>query len=273
MKDFHMIAGLPRSGSTLLCQLLNMNPDFKATQTSPIIEMLTSQQSVFSHSGSFKAVDRLDYYGNFVKAQNAFIDAYYEGDKIIFDKNRSWTAHFMKMDEILGHKNSKVIWTYRAIEQCITSMERQHRKYPIIQFSEEAQNNLSMNSLESRINAWTSDGGIISRPILNLHDAVELGYGDRIHIVHYDRLCADTQNTLNEIHDFLGFEYYNYNSKNFKNLKQSTVEHDNLYNYKYPHQIKEGKIAHSASKSLVPKRLKEAIANKYKWLTDYINNG
>jgi sulfotransferase len=109
-----MIAGLPRSGSTLLCQILNMNPDFQATQTSPLAEMLNAQQSVFSHSPSFKAVDRMDYYDKFADAQKAFIKAYYSGDKIVFDKNRGWTNSLRNIDEIFDHSDSKVIWTYRG---------------------------------------------------------------------------------------------------------------------------------------------------------------
>jgi len=264
-----MISGLPRSGSTLLCQILNMNPAFNATQTSPIMEMLAAHQSVFSHSPSFKAVDRLDYYQNFAAAQKAFIDSYYKGDKVIFDKNRAWPGFFMKLDKILANEDAKVIWTYRKIEHCISSMENQHRKYPLIQFPDE-QGGANMNSLEGRINAWTGDGGILTRPIYQLHDAVEMGYGDRILIIDYDDLCIDTQATMNKIHKFLGYKKFNYDSKSFVDLKQSTHEHDNLYNYKYPHDIKEGKIVHSVPKSVVPDRLKDAIAEKYQWLTKYI---
>jgi sulfotransferase len=39
-RTFYFIAGLPRSGSTLLCNILAQNPRFYATHTSGCIEIL-----------------------------------------------------------------------------------------------------------------------------------------------------------------------------------------------------------------------------------------
>ena len=49
MKNLHLIAGLPRSGSTLLCNLLNMNSKFHATPTSYVIDMLRNEKPVYVH--------------------------------------------------------------------------------------------------------------------------------------------------------------------------------------------------------------------------------
>jgi sulfotransferase len=270
MKDFHMIAGLPRSGSTLLCQILNMNPDFQATQTSPLAEMLNAQQSVFSHSPSFKAVDRMDYYDKFADAQKAFIKAYYSGDKIVFDKNRGWTNSLRNIDEIFDHSDSKVIWTYRDPIDCIVSMEKRHRKYPLFQFPDEKQ--VNMATLEGRIQAWTGDGGILARPVIAFLDAVQMGYGDRIHLVDYQELCENTQVVMEKIHKFLGIKAFKYDINNFKDLKQTTTEHDNLYNYKFPHDIKEGEIKYvEANRSIIPQEMIKPIQERFGWLYEYVN--
>ena len=62
MKKLNLIAGMPRSGSTLLCNLLNMNPEFHATATSPVIDVLGNMRSTFSHNTTFKTNDRLKQY-------------------------------------------------------------------------------------------------------------------------------------------------------------------------------------------------------------------
>ena len=49
MNKFNLIAGMPRSGSTLLCNLLNMNPEVHATATSPVMDVISNMRSTFSH--------------------------------------------------------------------------------------------------------------------------------------------------------------------------------------------------------------------------------
>ena len=66
MKNFHMIAGLPRAGSTLLCQILNSNPNFHVTPTSGVLDMLKIMRSQFSQNPTWRAQKRLEIYENFI---------------------------------------------------------------------------------------------------------------------------------------------------------------------------------------------------------------
>lgn len=274
MKKLNVISGMPRSGSTLLCQILNMNPDFRATQTSPILDMLASQQSVFSHSPSFKAVDRMETYNAFANAQKAFITSYYEElygkDKTVFDKNRGWPMHLMKLDELLDNTDTKVLWTYRDPIHVVSSMESRHRQYPLIQFNEEAQGQIQLNTLGKRIDHWCGDNGIVATPIFGLHDAVEMLTEDRIHIIDYQDLCENTQAVMDKIHKFLELPTYAYNSKQFKDLKQTTKEHDSAYNYKYPHSIVEGEITYKKPDIFLPERYIKMINDRFKWVNEYV---
>ena len=113
MKNIHLIAGLPRSGSSLLCNILNMNPDFYATSTSPMVDILRNIRSTFSHNPTFKTHNRLEEFEVMRKGMRGFINGFYEDKNIVFDKSRGWTTNLMLLDELLGHKNTKVIWTYR----------------------------------------------------------------------------------------------------------------------------------------------------------------
>lgn len=262
-----MISGLPRSGSTLLCQILNINPEFQATQTSPLIEMLNAQQSIFSHSPSFRAVDRIQYYESFTGAQKAFLSAFYEKEYIVFDKNRMWPMSLMKVDEILGHSKAKILWTYRRPAHCLASMENQHRKYPLIQYPDEPQ--VPMTTIDQRMNSWTGDNGIMTAPVMALNDAVNMGYGNRIHIVNYKDLCTNTQEVMNDIHEFLGLDPHEYDQHDFKDLRQTTKEHDNLYNYKFPHDILEGRIEYKEPERPIPERFMEPVKQRFNWLNTY----
>lgn len=272
MEQFHMIAGMPRSGSTLLCQILNMNPDFFATPTSPILDMVQAQQSCYSHNGGFKATNRLNSYDNFSKAQKAFLEQFYdiEGTKVVFDKNRGWPVHLLQLDAILQHSEAKILWTYRDPVQIICSMEARHRQIPLIQYIEESQNPGMFATLDRRVNNWINDNGIVAFPGWALHDAVEMGYGSRIHVVRYYDLCTQPQKTLNKIHDFLQLPRYDYDADDFKDLRQTTLELDTFYNYKYPHTIKEGEISLSSPTIELPQRYVDMINQRFAWVNQYV---
>lgn len=186
----------------------------------------------------------------------------------MFDKNRMWPIQIMKLDEILDNSDSKVIWTYRDPHHVLASMEGRHREYPLIQYVEES-SNVPMTTIDQRMNVWTSDNGIMTSPVFALHDAIEMGYEDRIHIVDYKDLCEDTQKAMDSIHKFLGIDSFNYSQSNFKDLKQTTMEHDNLYNYKFPHKVVEGKIAYKVPEEELPERFKEAVDKRFNWLNTY----
>ena len=47
MKTYHFLAGLPRSGSTVLASILNQNPEVYVTPTSPMLDLLVKNQDNF----------------------------------------------------------------------------------------------------------------------------------------------------------------------------------------------------------------------------------
>jgi len=269
MRKLHLISGFPRSGSTLLCQILNMNPDFHATQTSPVLDMLAAMQSVYSHNPGYKAVDRIAHYNRFGDAQRNYLEGWYSMDQVIFDKNRGWLFHLMKLDEILDNEDTKILWTYRDPLHVIASMEKHHRNYPLIEHSEDSQPGKPMSSLDGRMSTWVNENGIVMTPARALIDAVNMGHENRIHIIDYKRLCSDTQKVMEEIHKFLGEPVFEYDKNGFKDLKQVTHEYDHVYNYKYPHDIVEGKIVYSDPDVAHLEPYREIIAKRFEFVTKH----
>jgi hypothetical protein len=125
-------------------------------------------------------------------------------------------------------------------------------------------------TLERRISTYTSPEGLISFPVEALKDALEMGYGHRILFIKYYDLTNNPKETLARIHEFIGEDYYEYD---FKNIKQSTWEFDGVYNYKFPHTIKEGEIKYKkADLQLEPKYI-AAISERYVALNKLIFEG
>lgn len=239
MKHFHMISGLPRAGSTLLCQILNSNKNFHVTPTSGILDTLKLMRSSFSQNPTWRAQDRLKIYENFKKGMEGFLRGFFYDKKVVFDKNRAWPSNIKLLDTILEDETSKIIWLYRDPVEIISSIESQYQKTYLLENMDESAAPGAFQTLDRRIGTYASPDGIVSQPIESLKDAIEMGFASRILIVKYYDLTNDTQNTMNSIHDFIGQPRYVYD---LQNVKQSTWEFDGVYNYKFLHKIREGEI-------------------------------
>jgi len=269
MKKLNLIAGMPRSGSTLLCNLLNMNPNFHATATSPVIDVLNSMRTTYSHNPTFKTNDRLNQYDDMRSGLKGFIEGFYGDKNIVFDKCRGWSNNLPLIDDILGHKETKIIWTYRNPVDVVSSIEKHHQKTILLQNSDES-GGVDFSTLSSRVDAFINDGGIVARPVWLLNDAYEMGYGSRILLIRYHDLTTKPQEILNHIHDFIGEERYEYDKKDFKDLKQTTVEFDGLYNFKFPHTIKEGEVKFVKNNINLPEHIVEKINLRFSWVNDLV---
>lgn len=239
MRNFHMIAGLPRAGSTLLCQILNSNPTFHVTPTSGVLDMLKLMRSGFSQNPTWRAQKRLEIYENFRRGMQGFVEGFFHDSKVVFDKNRGWPANIKLIDSVFDDNKSKVIWLYRDPVEIISSIEAQYEKTYLLENMDESAAPGAFMTLDRRVGTYASPEGIIGQPVEFLKDALEMGYGSRILLIKYYDLTNDTQKVLNTIHNFIGETPYEYD---LQNIKQSTWEFDGIYNYKFLHQIREGEI-------------------------------
>lgn len=265
MEKLHLISGMPRSGSTLLCNLLNMNPRFHATSTSPIIDVIKNIKSVFSHNITFKANNRLNLYDNMRCGVRGFLEGFYGDKKVVFDKSRGWVNKLPLLDEIMGNKQSKVIWTYRNPVDVISSIEKHYQKHKLLENTDEF-NGADYSTLDIRVNNLISDDSIVVKPVWLLDDAFNIGLSNRILLVSYDSLTKEPQKTLDVIHDFIGEERYHYSKNDFKDLKQTTEENDLMYNYKFPHTIVEGGVKYVKHEHNIPDYLVEKINSRFTWV-------
>ena len=125
----HMIAGLPRSGSTLLAALLRQNPRIHATMSSPVGSLVTSllrgmsqenEGAVFIDDTQRLAILR------------ACIQAYYgdiHGQKLVFDTNRMWTSKLALVAKL--YPKAKVVCCVRNPAAVLDSVERLVRRNPL----------------------------------------------------------------------------------------------------------------------------------------------
>jgi len=88
------LAGFPRSGSTLLCNILNMHEDISSTPSSPLCNMVGAMRRNWSDDPFLLA--QLDsnfeqVHNKLIQSTRAFMDAWSDNNtNITIDKNRGW---------------------------------------------------------------------------------------------------------------------------------------------------------------------------------------
>ena len=239
-KEILFLAGLPRSGSTLLANILAQHPEIHVTPTSGIVDMLVQVRNNWDRNDAFQAADRKLSEATKVRVLKAMLQAYFAhtAKPVCIDKNRYWTE-FLEMAEILvgGRDKVKVLVTVRDLRDVLASFEQLFRKTSALgQIQQEAQMALKFKTALGRVQTFIDDGQPVGRAYNAIRDAVTRGWLDRMHFIAYDDLTRRPKDTMAGIYRFLGMQPYNHD---FNNVEQVTFEDDFVYGFKDLHHIRQ----------------------------------
>lgn len=128
----HFIAGLPRSGSTLLAGLLSQNPHFTASFHSPLGQVVTvAVEHMGPHQNEGASLMTSDQRERMLRG--LFYGYYFDKnipslDHTVFDTNRRWCSQMALLDKIFP--GSRVIAMVRDPRYILDSFERIFQKNP-----------------------------------------------------------------------------------------------------------------------------------------------
>lgn len=238
-KHIYFLAGLPRSGSTLLANILAQNPRMYVTPTSGIVDMLVQVRNAWDRNDAFQAANRQLSEEIKERVLKAMLQAYFAhaGQPVCIDKNRYW-SEFLEMGAALvgGRDKVKVIVTVRDLRDVLASFERLYRKTSALgQLHQEADLVLKFKTALGRVETFIDDGQPVGRAYNAIRDAVTRGWADCMHFVEYEDLTRRPEKTLTDIYRFLGEEGCEHD---FNNVDQVTFEDDFVYGFKDLHQIR-----------------------------------
>ncbi len=222
-KTIYFISGLPRSGSNLLCNILNQNPRFFAENNSGAFEILLRIRNSWDNMIEFKASPNL---GAKIRVIKGALHDYHSEKKepVIFDECGSWLAHIEMLEEILSQK-IKVIVPVRDIREILASYEKIWRRSSrTSQTDQESKNYIKFQSVKDRCDFWLKNDQPLGIAYNRVNDAILRGHGDSMHMVDFGDLTADPANTLKGIYEFLGEKEYKHD---FQRVQQTT-KLDNL---------------------------------------------
>lgn len=230
MRRLHVITGLPKSGSTLLCNICNQNPTFFAGSTSVLTKILGAVSQVISTSDEVKSDLIADPEGTESRSREtlqAVVLAHYarKEKEVVFDKSRAWPALSLLLRDLFA--GSKMLVCVRDLRDIAASVERTHRKNPAHDLFPEA-------TLQTRLELLLSNDGMVGSVIPRILDLVDRKL-DNVHFVKYAELTSNPKRTMADIYEFLGEPVFEHD---FDNVPSVATDADGMYMNKHPHQTR-----------------------------------
>ena len=241
-KTFYFMAGLPRAGSTVLGSLLNQNPRFYVSPSSPVLPTMFTVEDHLRNSELFHSYPKPQQANQIISS----IPYQFYSDienPVVIDKNRAWPARVHYIEGYFGQK-AKIICPVRDIDEILTSMITMIRRNPYqegqsrINFIDEQLVKLNIPiSDDNRCEYIAGPNGILGQSLNAIVEGVKQGFLDRLHFVEYKNLIANPQETLQDIYNFLEEDFYEHS---FDNLKNQSREQDlHTYGLKDMHEVRQ----------------------------------
>jgi sulfotransferase len=265
MPKIVFLAGLPRSGSTLLCNLLAQHPELGATPSSPLCHIVQNMRRQWSDDPFLLA--QLDdnfeeVYARLERSWRAFMLAWCAGDaRMVVDKNRGWLWCLETLRSVFP--DFKMIVTLRDLRSVYTSIEKQHRKTLLLEFPDHLEHNL----VDVRAKGLFDDGGLIGSVVRALNNVGDVPNISRhLYYVRYEDLLHSPQQALGSLTGWLGLEPHEFK---LDDIEQVTVESDSHYRFKFPHKVQRKlEPPASAAEVQISPRILNEIRTRFAWYYD-----
>lgn len=215
-KKFFFMAGLPRSGGTLLSSILNQNPEIYVSPQSTLPNTLGSTYNQYQS----KENKDYDQFQNLYNVMETIIPTFYSGnsEKYIIDRNFSWLdPHPYIILENHLKNEIKVVCPVRDILGIFASWNRLCEKDKNNLYDKEILKNykdkrpIADRRADHFFNVGSSAKSGLEDSLKNLKRVLYPEFKDKIMLVEYDDLTLNTEDTISNIYNFLGIEKFAHN--------------------------------------------------------------
>ena len=229
------VTGLPRAGSTLLCQLLAQHPEIECEgHSSPLCNTLLGIRRMVSADTFF--LSQLDNsfersYGHLTSAMQGFLRGWYEDCRkpVVVDKNRAWLHAIELLLRI--EPDARLIVCLRELGQIYGSIEAQHQRTILVDFIDQ----LADYDRFGRADMLFAKDKAIGAPLIALHAVPDLpkSVQERLYFVRFEDLVEQPVVCMSHIYAWLGLSRFNIDPEN---LRMGVQESDSHYHMKYTHK-------------------------------------
>lgn len=231
--------GLPRSGSTLLMNILNSNPNIYTTGTCPLPYIFDGMKQATGQISEFIAMDQdtLDQsMSNFLRyGMDGWFRAQTHKPHVI-SKSRTWDQQLRYLFRI--YENPKFIVVLRDPRDVICSFEKLLAKYPHISMGSREWP-FEWNDFNKRIEYYcTGSGANLGRPLMmmpHVHEYMQK-YPENFFIFKWEHMCKDPHSSLRSLYSWMGIPYHEHDLNNIP--ASDYVEHDAVYRSLVSHKTR-----------------------------------
>lgn len=230
MKTIHYAMGLPRSGSTLLMNILQQNPDIFTSSSCPTTYLLEGAKQAASSVSEFIAMEQDQLNSSLTGYIKGGMDGWFSAmsDKpIAISKSRGWDRYLNFLFH--AYENPKFIVIIRDLRDIICSFEKLSYKYPVWNIGSQ-EDPFHMLSFEKRIELWCTDvGGNLGLPLKNMTHVYEWmnRRPNNFFLFKFENFNQDPNRSLQQIYQWLNLPNYKHDLNNVELAKQ--YEHDTAY--------------------------------------------
>jgi len=260
MRSFNVICGLPRAGSTLLCNILNQHEEIQCSGTSPLPGIIGSAIQATSVSDETRSMLIHDQEGTeqrISRAIQGIIQGWYMDSTVdhVFDKSRGWPFNMRALKHVSG--DSLAVVTVRDPRDVIASIHKQDNRTPTL---DQAADPLG-KTIFARTEELMLPNGLVGQAILGVEDMVRRG-DQSILFLKYEEFVKNPTLFLNDIVHRLGLDEFEFDLENVENTAPDV---DGVYLNKFPHEGSGKVCADNVGtwSDVLDSELAEAVRNRY----------
>jgi sulfotransferase len=230
------LAGLPRSGSTMLAALLSQNPNTKVSEASTLLNLITEIRAFWNHAPRHRSINKAD---RLIPILKAVFNSYHPNNyDVVIDKHRDWPLYLDLMNKV-NESKVKVICTVRNPVEVAASFDRLHIKEPETYTQVEEFTKRTGSTTLDRAKSILSPDGSGGLAFSALYEAaIVQNKVDQMLFVDYHKLCENPQKQLMRIYNFIGMDYFKEHT--FESIKPAEQQKDDfIQGYRTLHKIEE----------------------------------
>jgi hypothetical protein len=225
-KKYYFLAGLPRSGNTLLSSILNQNPEISVSANSCVGDLLLDGEGrkhcpEFINFPDHKSLD--DYIGS-------IFDSYYQNwpAKYIIDRGVWGMQNKIHLLEKHLKNEIKIIVTVRDYVEILASFLKANPS--IIRHAYEAQiaqgirhRETYKTEIEVVCEVLSSPNSLLERTMNSLANLLQKENRKYLHIIEYNDLVGNPKETIDGIYKFLNIPKFNHKFEDISQFKSNGV--------------------------------------------------
>lgn len=231
MKKIYFVAGLPRSGSTMIQCILRQNP---AIHAEPVSSLATCFNSIYANWDNIEASKEYPNENAKRNVLKGILQNYHESNEkpIVFDKDRMWISRIALLEAVL-EQQVKILCPVRNPAEILASFEKLRINNPLNLLP--AEMGADGATIAGRCLYYAGPNGPLGIAHAMIKDAITMGYLDRLLFIEYNRFCNSPRSQTKRIYEFFDLPSFDHD---FEHIEQNEVYNNLGHGFPNLHKIK-----------------------------------